>query len=502
LGSILLVAPMRMDRHRAGPANRYWELACALSREHRVTLLVGNEDHPEHPEFAVCTAQEQSLSDLVARHEVIMVQGPAIQEHPELLDLAGDGHHYWVADLYDPITLELLPMQPGSEISNWRHLAVWAMLSEQLQVADFFVCASERQRPYWLGALSALGRVHHDTWDGADFRRLIDVVPFGVPVAPPQVRFPVLRGVAPGIDAADRILVWGGGIWDWLDPLTPVRAMPQVISRHPTARLLFFSSSRWPMSMIDRTRQLAAELGLLDRHILFMNWVAPEDWPGVLLEADVGVSFHPAGLETHLAFRTRLLDYIWAGLPIVTAAGDVLSELVAENDLGYVLQPGDVDGVAAAMDALLTEPDARGSRQESFRRVAAQLAWDRAIEPLVAYCRAPWRAGDDEESHARRWQTAGHDRLLSDLAYARLDRCRFEGIVDSLESRRAHAVEYAQTIEREMAELGNHREELTRQVVVLQQRLEESERRFEAAMNGRVMRLLTGLQRAMRRGEK
>jgi hypothetical protein len=498
LGSVLLVAPMRLDRHRAGPANRYWEFACALSREHRVTLLVRNEDHPEHPDFAVCAASERALPDLVACHEVIIVQGPAIQEHPELIELAGDEGHYWVADLYDPITLELLPVQPGSEVGDWLNLANWAVLAEQLNLADFFVCASERQRLYWLGALGALGRLHYDTWDGADFRRLIDVVPFGVPAQPPWAGAPVLRGVVPGIEAGDRILVWGGGLWDWLDPLSPVRAMPAVVACHPTARLVFFSSPHWHTSMIDRARQLAAELGLLDRHVLFSDWVSPEQWPGVLLEADGGLSFHPMGLETHLAFRTRLLDYIWAGLPMVVAGGDVLSELVVENDLGHVVQPGDVDGLAAAMVALLAEPSARARRQESFRRVAGLLAWDQAVGPLVSYCRAPWRAGDRGESRVRRWQTAGQERLLADLAHAELDRHRLEGLVGTLDDERARAVEYALALERQVAGIERQGDELARQVETLQGRLEESERRLEAVMNGRVMRLMTGVQRALR----
>lgn len=492
---------MRLDRHRAGPANRYWEFARALSHRHRVTLLVPNEDHPEHPNFSVHTTQEVDLPDAVARHEVIVVQGPAIQEHPELVDLTAGEDHYLVADLYDPITLELLPVEPGTELGEWLHLAHWAILAEQLKLADFFVCASERQRTYWLGALGALGRLHYDTWDGGDFRRLLDVVPFGLPSQPPQPEAPVLRGVTPGIEAGDRILVWGGGVWDWLDPLTPVRAMTRVSSRHPTARLVFFSSPHWHMSMIDRAQQLAAELGLLGSHVLFSDWATPEEWPGVLIEADVGVSFHPAGIETQLAFRTRLLDYIWAGLPIVTAAGDVLSELVAENGLGYMVEPGDVDGLASAMDRLLSEPDAKTRRQEAFCRVASSMTWERVVEPLARYCDAPWRAGDGQHSRVTRWQAARQERLLSALAHAELDRRRLAGLVEHLEDELICVGERAQELARQVAALDGQ-DDGQLQVKELQQRLEESERRFEAAMNGRVMRLLTTVQRALRGGEQ
>ena len=41
---------------------------------------------------------------------------------------------------------------------------------------------------------------------------------------PPSSDPPVVRGVLPGIDADDRLLLWGGGIWNWFDPLTVPRA--------------------------------------------------------------------------------------------------------------------------------------------------------------------------------------------------------------------------------------------------------------------------------------
>ncbi len=52
------------------------------------------------------------------------------------------------------------------------------------------------------------------------------------------------------------------------------------------------------------------------------------DW---LLEADCVLSAHADHLETRFAFRTRLLDAIWAGLPIVCTGGDDLAEQVERD---------------------------------------------------------------------------------------------------------------------------------------------------------------------------
>ncbi|MGD8792226.1 MAG: glycosyltransferase [Anaerolineae bacterium] len=460
---VLLVAPMPIDRQRMGPAIRYWEIARILSHQQGVTLLVPNDDHPEHPDFAVRTASQEPLDDLLATHQVIVVQGPALQQHPALRAALAEGRHCLVADLYDPITLEQLAIEPRGERGRWLRREYTALLNEQLRLGDFFICASERQRDYWLGALAALGRLNGDTWDGGDFRALIDVVPFGLPPEPPRPSGPVLKGTVPGIAPGDRLILWGGGLWDWLDPATPVRAMEKVAARHPRARLVFFDAPRLRMAAAEQTRQLAADLGLLGHQVLFTGWLPPEKWGDCLLEADVGLSFHPASAETRLAFRTRLLDYIWAGLPIATAGGDVLSEIVAEHGLGYVVTPGDVSGLADALSALLDEVDARGARRAAFREVAGRFTWERVARPLLDYCRQPRRARDTGRA-------IPDEGLLSELARAR----------------------------REQVEAETARQAADERAKALARRLAESEARFQAAMDGRVMRLMTGIQRALR----
>lgn len=482
---------MSVNRERRGPSTRSWELARVLGREHPLTLLVPNQDHPIHPDFEVRThgrdeAVDESFDALLGEHEIVVVQGPVLQIYPHVAEILAAGGHYLVVDLYDPITVEWLAVDRDGERGRWLYLEQTAMLNEQLRLGDFFLCATERQRDYWLGALSALGRLNHDTWDGAEFRRLINVVPFGLPAEPPPAAAgPVLKGIVPGIAPDDKVILWGGGLWDWLDPLTPVRAMERVAAVRPEARLVFFRLAKGWTAMLERTWQLAAELELLNRHVFFTPWLPPEEWAACLGEADVGLSFHPAGIEAHFASRTRLLDYIWAGLPVVTAHGDVLSELVAVHNLGYVVEPGDVDGLANALLSLLEEADARRSRRDAFRQVAAQLTWEQMAKPLTNYCSQPWHAGDAGPGFAPRWLAAQHDRILSQAAHA--TRWRFEA------EAYARALEGHLSAERERTgQLQHQLEETTRE-------LRHSEERFRAAMNGRVMRLMTAIQRAWRR---
>ena len=116
--------------------------------------------------------------------------------------------------------------------------------------------------------------------------------------------------------------------------------------RHPRLKLVF-PGTRHPNpamagmpNQVDAAKALAAELGVMDTAVFFGDWVPYADWPHVLQESDVALTLHFDTVETRLAFRSRVLEYIWAGLPIVATAGDATSDLVAGHGLGVVTAGG------------------------------------------------------------------------------------------------------------------------------------------------------------------
>ena len=151
-------------------------------------------------------------------------------------------------------------------------------------------------------------------------------------------------------------------------------------------RLLFLglahpSTAVAAMSMAERAQALAVELGLEGRSVFFnRGWVPYEERRSWFAEADVGVSAHLDSLESRLAFRTRLLDHIAAGTPLVVTRGDVLADLVEARGLGRTVDPGDVQGWVTALAELLEdEQRTRGGERSGPRRPGrADLAAGRA----------------------------------------------------------------------------------------------------------------------------
>jgi glycosyltransferase involved in cell wall biosynthesis len=417
---VLIISHDVVDSHMAGPGIRYWELARVLAREFQVTLAVPERTSltaEEFELFAYLLDEPEALAALAQRADAVLAYGYAARRWPFLTGMSPP----WIADVYVPEPTEALGWYAaGTLAQREEHYAgVRRALEPLARHADFFICASERQRDFWLGLLAAVGRLGpQDFATDPTLRCLVDVVPFGLPSEPPCHRRAILKGIWPGIQAGDRVVLWGGGLWDWLDPLTLVRAMPQVAARHPTARLVF-PGTRHPnaagvhdMAMRQWTMDLAQDLGLAGRSVFFGEWVDYGDWESCLLEADIGVSLHFDTVETRFAFRTRVLDYIWAGLPMVVSQGDVLSHLVRDYDLGYVVNCQDEEQVASALLALLDDPEARTRRRAAFEELRQNYTWDRISRPLSGFCRAPKKAPGKEAATSWEAETDQRARAL------------------------------------------------------------------------------------------
>ena len=402
MSRVLIVSHDVVDRRMAGPAIRAWEFARRLSRDNQVTLAVPNKSSLKDKDFALLTYNRQSLKELAAEADCTIISGLTLMQYPFLRQISP----VLVVDIYDPFGLENLQLlaEQSIQVRQQDHHDLTRAMNDQLLLGDFFICASEEQRDYWLGALSALGRINPRTYDAdPTLRSLIDVVPFGLPDSPPRHRRPVLKGVVPGIGPDDKVLLWNGGIYNWLDPLTLIQAVARAAEQRDDVRLFFMGVRHpnprvHPMRMTKDAMRLSDKLGLTGRFVFFNDWVAYEERENYLLEADLGVSLHLPHIETRFAFRTRLLDCLWAGLPMIVTGGDTLARLVGERGLGRVVASGDVSGVLEAITGLLAESDARASRAERFAEARQFFSWEQAIDALARFCAAPRPAADPARS--------------------------------------------------------------------------------------------------------
>jgi glycosyltransferase involved in cell wall biosynthesis len=401
---VLVITGDPVGPKMAGPAIRAWNISKLLSDEHDVRLLSMTRAVSLDNTVEVGVISHRRPSSVVDHEkwaDVIIVQGNAIALFPAL----AKSSKVLVVDVYDPLHLEQLEQgrRLGMRLWNKQISDATETLNQQLELGDFFLCASERQRHFWLGQLAGLGRVNAFNYArDNELDALIAVAPFGIPEADPVHTKPAIRGVVPGIGPDDKVIVWGGGIYDWFDPETLIRAVADIAKRHEDVRV-FFMGVKHPnpdvpeMRAVARSRALADSLGLTGKHVIFNeNWIAYDERQNYLLEADVGVSTHFQHVETTFSFRTRILDYLWTSLPIVTTEGDSFGDLVAEKKLGVVIPERDSKALAAALEKMLYDPKANAAARRNVQIAREDFFWPRALEPLVEFVRHPVQAADKQ----------------------------------------------------------------------------------------------------------
>jgi GT2 family glycosyltransferase/glycosyltransferase involved in cell wall biosynthesis len=392
--SVLIITGDPLGEKLSGPGMRAWHMANALAPSHEVTLMtlttLGEVPHVGFDVVSVSPGDEKAFGAWEAWADVIIFQGHAL----DLFDTLRRSSKRLIVDIYDPMHIEQLEQSRHLPDAEWTQMVADAgeSIAGQLVRGDFFLCASERQRHFYLGQLTTLGRVSPASYrDDPHLERLIAVVPFGLPDDTPAHDQNVLKGVVSGIGPDDKVLLWSGGLYNWFDPGTLIRAVAILVSTTPEVKL-FFQGTKHPhpgvpdMPIVEQSKALAQELGVLGTNVFFNDsWVDYSTRHNYLLEADVGVSTHRSHLETEFSFRTRILDYLWVGLPMVVTQGDHFAELVEREKLGIAVPADDVDALARALRTVLHDESFRQEAIRNIARVREHYRWHTVLEPLVSY---------------------------------------------------------------------------------------------------------------------
>lgn len=354
MARIVVVTPDVVGERMAGPGIRAWNLARQLSSVAGTALIAKSHDSAA---FAVVPHGSAEAIEALRNADVIVGQ-PARRLRKKRRD------QKIVYDLFDPTVLELRELYGHRPSLRQRiHVAAeWSRLATALGTADLLMCAAPQQRRFFEQLQS-----NDAPW--------IEV-PFGVDLAETKVC----------AKPNDNIVIWGGGVWEWLDPRTAVEAIRRLNADNVRVRLLFMGRTRPNQNLIERRRETRFdELLTLGGPNVSANsdWVPYRERLSWLRSGKVAIMLHRPTAEAEVAIRTRLFDAIAAGIPVVATERGFAAELVAAEGLGIVVPPGDVAAVAAAIRRLITDDAFHSSCVLNLERVRPRFAWEVVTRPLV-----------------------------------------------------------------------------------------------------------------------
>lgn len=132
----------------------------------------------------------------------------------------------------------------------------------------------------------------------------------------------------------------------------------------------------------DDLMRLAHSLDL-DDYVWVTGWVPEEDFHTYLSTIDIGAVPDPANPFTERSTMLKLMNYMAFGKPFV--AFDLPEHRVSAGDVGVFVPPNDERAFAAAIAALMDDPERRASLGARGReRVETQLAWRYSIPALLS----------------------------------------------------------------------------------------------------------------------
>lgn len=367
---IAVVCPEPLREVATGIGIRCWHIALSLANHFDTTLfLPEGSSHQVFP-GEIQYYRKEDIGGLVKAFSAVVVQG-----EPANFILAQPDHPFTVVDLYDPYMIEALSYDREA------HHFAFSSLTLQIQRGDFFLCASQEQFLFYAGVLYGAGRLIPDYYQkDPELTQLLAIVPYGVedtfpkdePYDPTQ-----WLGILP-----EGLLVFFGGFYDWYDPSFLIQVWDAMLQQKP-AHLIITRHPReetTPQRAFYQFREEAEKRGWLSHYVHLIPWIPYVERIKAYRTCQVALSVYPEGFETQLSFRTRLLDFLWAGLPFVASFGGGVAATLRDLPGAYFVEGKSPEKFCQTLLAVAENPPDPKLLNQGIRN---RFTWERVLVPLV-----------------------------------------------------------------------------------------------------------------------
>lgn len=153
-----------------------------------------------------------------------------------------------------------------------------------------------------------------------------------------------------------------------------LQALQRLITKHPYIRYLIVGDG----PERGRLERLARQLGLT-KHVDFLGHLGHGEVMEYMAACDVFAL--PSWQET---FGLVYIEAMAHGKPVVGVRGQGIDGIVVHGETGMLAEPHDVDSLAAALDVLLSNPEAARAMGERARQLVLQnYIWDKSAQATI-----------------------------------------------------------------------------------------------------------------------
>ena len=121
--------------------------------------------------------------------------------------------------------------------------------------------------------------------------------------------------------------------------------------------------------------------------VVFAGSVPRHEAPAHIAAMDIAVAPYPRLRDFHFS-PLKLFEYMAVGRPVVASRYPDIAAVIEDERSGLLVEPGEVDELAAALLRLVRDPSlAARLGEEARRRAAGEHSWRRNAEAVVEQAR-------------------------------------------------------------------------------------------------------------------
>jgi len=184
----------------------------------------------------------------------------------------------------------------------------------------------------------------------------------------------------------DIVIVNSGGIWSWTDFNSFLLGFIKAVRYGNKNLKLYIMGKKQKDNFSEDNIKYIKELNkileknkdLINKNIFVNEWSPIEKINKFVGGADIGINVNKDTLENMFSSRVRVTDYIKAGIPIISTYGDEMSEFFKENNIGWQVKPGDIEGYFNILkDLTYNEINIMRAR---IRKIRNNFKWENQIK--------------------------------------------------------------------------------------------------------------------------
>jgi len=281
-------------------------------------------------------------------------------------------------DFHGPDLIEFEQMA-GMYIPSARYTVATRKL-QNISHGDFFTCAGKRQRYYFLAFLVLAG---------------VDISDLDIHYMPVALS-PDLPDHQPDLDR--RSIIFSGGFYPWLNPIPGLQALAEELLNNGKGHLDIYGGSHETNPNDKREFEMFRDEMSRNPCVTFHGFVSREEVLERYRAGYAAFELMPRCAERELAFTTRTVEFLWAGLPVIYNDYAELSDLIREYGAGWLVSPADRRALSDVIKRIEGDPDEVARASENARKlVRDHLVYNRVIDPLAEFCRNPIKRNRSED---------------------------------------------------------------------------------------------------------